>query len=131
MPSNKGIQIGRALLAGGAVMALVFLVFGVEIARILVSGVGDLLGVLQQRAPVFIGVGAGLFFTWLMASQIRSRRTQAVMLKHRRCPHCGYDIRGLPTDPDDGATICPECGCACQLARDTSPRGAAARKDAS
>ena len=32
-----------------------------------------------------------------------------------RCPHCGYDIRGLPTDPEDGATICPECGCAWQL----------------
>ena len=37
------------------------------------------------------------------------------MLKHLRCPHCGYDIRGLPTAPEDVATECPECGCAWRL----------------
>jgi transcription initiation factor TFIIIB Brf1 subunit/transcription initiation factor TFIIB len=41
------------------------------------------------------------------------------MLKHRRCPHCGYDIRGLPVDPQDGATVCPECGCAWELPSET------------
>ena len=40
----------------------------------------------------------------------------AAMLKHLRCPHCGYDIRELPVDPKDGATVCPECGCAWKLA---------------
>ena len=34
------------------------------------------------------------------------------MLQHRRCPHCGYDLRGLPPDPHDRAVVCPECGCA-------------------
>jgi hypothetical protein len=34
------------------------------------------------------------------------------MLKFRRCPHCGYDLRLLPADPADSATVCPECGCA-------------------
>jgi hypothetical protein len=37
------------------------------------------------------------------------------MLKHRRCPHCGYDLSNLPTDPEDGVTGCPECGCAWML----------------
>jgi transcription initiation factor TFIIIB Brf1 subunit/transcription initiation factor TFIIB len=37
------------------------------------------------------------------------------MLKHLRCPHCGYDLRGLAADPEDGATVCPECGCAWRL----------------
>ena len=37
------------------------------------------------------------------------------MLQHRRCPHCGYDLRLLPDDCSDGATVCPECGCAWKL----------------
>jgi hypothetical protein len=40
------------------------------------------------------------------------QRIGPVMLKHRRCPHCGDDLRGLGTDPDDGCTVCPECGSA-------------------
>ena len=36
----------------------------------------------------------------------------ATWIEHLRCPYCGYDIRGLPVDPSDGATVCPECGCA-------------------
>ena len=35
-----------------------------------------------------------------------------VMLSHLRCPHCGYDIRGLAPAPEDCATVCPACGCA-------------------
>jgi transcription initiation factor TFIIIB Brf1 subunit/transcription initiation factor TFIIB len=42
------------------------------------------------------------------------------MLEHRRCPHCGYDLRMLPTDPDDGSTVCPECGCAWGLDEPTA-----------
>ena len=39
-------------------------------------------------------------------------RLASVMLSHHHCPHCGYDLRELPPDPQDGATVCPECGCA-------------------
>jgi hypothetical protein len=49
---------------------------------------------------------------WRSGRQARRRHICVVMLKHRRCPHCGYDIRGLPADPKDDATVCPECGCA-------------------
>jgi hypothetical protein len=47
-----------------------------------------------------------------------------VLLKHRLCPHCGYDIRGLPADAEDGATVCPECGCAWQLPREVTEHSA-------
>ena len=32
------------------------------------------------------------------------------------CASCGYDLRLLPADPEDGSTVCPECGCAWNLA---------------
>ena len=38
-----------------------------------------------------------------------------------RCPHCGYDLRELPGDPDDGATVCPGCGCAWKLSQTENP----------
>ena len=31
------------------------------------------------------------------------------------CPNCGYDLRLLPVDSVDGATVCPECGRAWKL----------------
>ena len=52
---------------------------------------------------------------WRGARAVRPKRVRAVMLRHRRCPHCGYDLRMLPTDPTDEVTICPECGCAWRL----------------
>ena len=50
-----------------------------------------------------------------MARTQYAGRVASVMLKHLHCPHCGYDMRGLPIDPRDGATVCPECGCAWRL----------------
>lgn len=55
---------------------------------------------------------------WIIWYGIKRRRfghVAAVMLSHQRCPHCGYDLRMLRTDPNDGATVCPECGCAWRL----------------
>ena len=57
---------------------------------------------------------------WLPAAFVQRRRSQrkrvtAIMLKHRRCPHCGYSLLGLPVDPSDGATVCPECAGAWRL----------------
>jgi hypothetical protein len=56
---------------------------------------------------------------WILWFGIRRKRlgnVAAAMLEHARCPHCGYDLNGLQPDPDDGATVCPECGCAWALA---------------
>ncbi|MEW6251597.1 MAG: hypothetical protein AB1716_13195, partial [Planctomycetota bacterium] len=49
---------------------------------------------------------------WFALKRKRFGAVAAAILKHRRCPHCGYDLRLLPVDPTDGATVCPECGCA-------------------
>jgi hypothetical protein len=58
---------------------------------------------------------SGPFLAYRFAKAKYVSRVASVMLKHRHCPHCGYDIRGLPRHPEDGATVCPECGCAWKL----------------
>lgn len=72
----------------------------------------DLVSTLTNPIIIVSTVFCGVFVPWLTARQTRLKRARFAMLKHRRCPHCGYDLRLLPTDPDDGATVCPECGCA-------------------
>ncbi len=57
---------------------------------------------------------------WIAARNVRLKRTLAALLRHRRCPHCGYDLRGLPVEPANAATLCPECGCAWRLPRSES-----------
>ena len=57
----------------------------------------------------------GVCIIWWWARRNRVKQVWKVMLKHLRCPHCGYDLRLLPTDPKDGVTVCPECGCAWRL----------------
>jgi len=77
---------------------------------------------------------ASLFFfcvppwlAWIVSKRARFGKVAAAMLKFRRCPHCGYDLRLLLADPADGATVCPECGCAWLLRAEPheAPRRAA------
>ncbi len=71
-------------------------------------GLVEILFALAQFAFMF-----GAFIgTWIWAKRARFGRIHLIMLKHRRCPHCGYNLRLLPTDPEDQTTVCPECGCA-------------------
>ena len=63
----------------------------------------------------YTGVWVAPFAFWIGTRSARSGRTTRVMLQHLHCPHCGYDIRGLSTAPEDEATVCPECGCAWHL----------------
>jgi hypothetical protein len=56
-----------------------------------------------------------LYAFWMGTRGVRFQRITSAMLAHRRCPHCGYDLRGLDPDADDGATVCPECGSAWAL----------------
>jgi hypothetical protein len=58
---------------------------------------------------------AGPLIAYRIAKNQYAKRVARVMLEHRYCPHCAYDIRALPIDPADGATVCPECGCAWKL----------------
>ena len=62
---------------------------------------------------------------WYGIQRGRFGRLAAATLEHLLCLHCGYDIRGLPTDPADSVTIGPECGCAWHLHTD----GAAGERD--
>lgn len=54
-------------------------------------------------------------YAWHSTKRSRFGKVGAAMLRHLRCPHCGYDLRGLRADAGDGATVCPECGCAWRL----------------
>ncbi|UCE61270.1 MAG: hypothetical protein JSU63_05870 [Phycisphaerales bacterium] len=58
---------------------------------------------------------------WSLIERPRIRKIAAAMLKYLCCPHCGYDLRMLPAGPEDGATICPECGCAWKLNDQSDP----------
>lgn len=65
-----------------------------------------------------VGICCGPIMIWWGAKRVRMQKVVRVMLKHLRCPHCGYDLRLLPVDPADGATVCPECGHAWRLTGD-------------
>lgn len=77
------------------------------------TGVDAVERVLWPVNLTVFAVGATQF--WRSGRRARAKLVCAIMLKHLRCPHCGYDIRGLPIAPEDGATVCPECGCAWRL----------------
>jgi len=62
-----------------------------------------------------------VFGLWAGARKLRFGRVRRIMLAHRRCPHCGYDLNGLPGDEKHGATVCPECGCAWKV-KEQGPR---------
>ncbi|UCG32544.1 MAG: hypothetical protein JSU68_12875 [Phycisphaerales bacterium] len=64
---------------------------------------------------------------WIVTRQNYMKHIRSAMLKHRRCPHCGYDLRGTPTAAD-GNSICSECGCAWLIYDEdqASPEAAAA-----
>ena len=100
----------RVFLAVGVIGAL--LVIGLFTYETFVGGVGD---APFAKSAGLIFLCALPFFAWYTIKQSRFRKVAAAMLKHRRCPHCGYDLRLLPVDSTDGATVCPECGCAWRL----------------
>ena len=106
----------RRWKAAGAVFMIIFAYVGF-------FGYFEIFNRWRGWDPVLIGF-AVLYFVWpptflvigfLRARRKRLRRIRRVMLRHRHCPHCGYDIRGLNADPEDGATVCPECGCAWRI----------------
>lgn len=108
--NEKGVRVAfdeRVALIGGLCGAL--LVISLFTFEFITAGIRD----------AAIAKSAGLLYLcslpWIVWYAIKRRRfnkVAAAMLKYLRCPHCGYDLRMLPVDPSDGATICPECGCA-------------------
>jgi hypothetical protein len=77
---------------------------------------GSITGAKCARSLIpYASVIAGLMGSWIALRSARHQKIGGAMLKHHRCPHCGYDLRMLPADGADGATVCPECGCAWRL----------------
>ena len=108
--SEKGVRITgkeRASLVVG-VIALTG-VIGLFTHSILT---GDFAGGPLARTASLAWFSLMPWVLWVGIKRARFGSVAAAMLKYLRCPHCGYDIRHLPTDPEDGATVCPECGCA-------------------
>jgi hypothetical protein len=97
-----------------AFLIVCLLVTGVQFVREGVSGTARL-GTFAERLLYLIPPLAGLLMIWFVSARVRFKRIRKIILKYKRCPHCGYDLRMLPTDPEDGFTVCPECGCAWEL----------------
>ena len=106
-----GLQKGPRIMFIISLICLLICLFAVVVkcVEMFVSGSFSLHELLRIFSPA---VWVGPVILWLGAYHIRFQRTAKVMLRHLRCPHCGYDVRGLPVGPDDGLTTCPECGCA-------------------
>jgi hypothetical protein len=102
-------------VAAGVVLALA----GVFVSVIMEGrpAWNDLIDTVTNPAIIAPNLFVLAFVPWMVVHKRRSRRgrVSAVMIKHRRCPHCGYSLQGLPVDPSDGATVCPECACAWRL----------------
>jgi hypothetical protein len=106
-------KLRRLVIVLGVVAGLSAVIFAIFCVDMLIH---RQLTRIFEKAPLFtLQLWFWPLIIWLNAKRVRYKRIQAVMLKHLRCPHCGYDLRGLPTAPEDGATICPECGYAWRL----------------
>jgi hypothetical protein len=117
---EQGVRITRgerAWLALGIVSALLIITLFTDAV---VTGRIWTAAMAKSASLLFFCCMPGVI--WYKIKRARFGNIAAAMLKHLRCPHCGYDIRGLPTDPDDGATVCPECGCAWRLDASRSGR---------
>jgi len=95
------------------------------------AGKQDLVQMLRNPAimvPLTLpGLACCVGLPWFAIRRAKGSRVCAALLNHRRCPHCGYDLRGLPTTPSDNTTVCPECGCAWVIDDDRVKRALASR----
>jgi hypothetical protein len=111
--NEKGVRIAgweRTWLAVGILSALLVISLFTH-----ATITGDISDATMAKSAGLIFM---CFIPWTIWYRIKWGRfghVAAAMLKYSRCPHCGYDLRFLPTDPEDGATVCPECGCAWSL----------------
>ena len=127
--AEKGVRmtgLERAAMIGSLVLLAAFIC--VIIIKLLG---GQSWGELAKRLVVPSYLFIWPFIVWGGTRASRFGKTAAAMLRHSRCPHCGYDIRGLPQTPEDGATVCPECGCAWRLSETGDDRPASAEAGSS
>jgi hypothetical protein len=97
-----------------AFIGICLVAIGVFFFTDVVFGGGNL-GAFAERLWYLVPTPICPLMIWFVSAQVRFKRIRSVMIGHGRCPHCGYDLAHLPADPTDGATVCPECGCAWKL----------------
>jgi hypothetical protein len=114
--NEKGVRVAvveRVALISGLCGAL--LVIGIFTFESVTGGIRD---ATLAKSTGLLYLCSMPWIIWYVLKRRRFGNVAAAMLRHRRCPHCGYDLRMLPVDAEDGATVCPECGCAWILTRD-------------
>jgi len=110
-------RASRRLILGGICFVLLLTVAAlIALAiNIAIEGRGalrDAIGSLVFTGPaVAMMLVAGVLVPIVVARKRRLARSCDVMLRNGHCPHCGYRIAEIPTQPRTGHTICPECGC--------------------
>ncbi|MHC4785138.1 MAG: hypothetical protein ACYTE6_04165 [Planctomycetota bacterium] len=110
---EPGVEITaweRASLITGVVLLL--LVIGFFIQSIIMK---DFSAAPFARSAALVYFSFVPWVFWFGLKRARFGKVAAAMLKHGRCPHCGYSLRGLTADDKDDTTVCPECGCAWNL----------------
>ncbi len=118
--NERGVRITRGERASLAVGVIgVAVVLGLFMQSIIA---GDFGSAPIARTSSLLMFCFFAWFYWARAKHARFDNVAAAMLRHRRCPHCAYDLRFLPADPADGATVCPECGGAWMLGDEARDR---------
>ena len=106
---NVSVRERVALIVATAASTLVTILFCIEVAT------GGILQGPIARTSSLVFFCTMLWVVWSRIKRSRLGHIAAAMLRHERCPHCGYRLGDLPSPDGDGATVCPECGCAWRL----------------
>lgn len=106
----------RILLPAAALLGLLQISFGVWIVVAGGHGQSGVPPTQLSHAPRLLGVfmlviGAAFTGPAILRRFIGPPRWRDWLAECRLCPVCGYDLIGLPTQPD-GCLVCPECGAA-------------------
>ena len=102
-PKKRAPQLFEPLPYGHVIFAfLAILCTGWAIAFAYRAGVLTW-GIVSLGIPVLV-------LTLLVMLRPIARTPRLGKMRGGRCPACGYDLRGLAADIQDGCCVCPECG---------------------
>lgn len=98
-----GVLIALILLAGGGI--------AVSVIREGRAALDDLKQAMFLTGPAVLAMLiAGIWMPLALAKRARLARARGAMLRRGFCPHCAYDLSGLPRSAE-GLLTCPECAC--------------------
>ena len=114
---RRSLRGSRAL---GAVAGFFLMYFGfgwiLMLIMISISGGTDYFDSYRSLWLVVTGLAASAMYWWGLGSS-RSR-LRVAMQSLSRCASCGYSLKGIHADAD-GCTVCPECGAAWRLTKES------------